>query len=317
MSRPCLLDCDMGSDVDDALCLALALASPELELVGITCVGRESRLRAQISARLLELAGRTKIPVYAGCRVPILGRGGFNWMGHEGEGILEPDDDPYFEDRHAVDAIEVLSRAHEGLEIVAVGPMTNLAVALARDPDLVSRVSRLTIMGGHLRRVEYGGQVLPYGVDYNLCSDPYASLSVLRAGFPTRLVTADVTLQTWLRDEDVAALEATGHPLHAAIARAVRLWTPIQRRLFGQAGCDMSGDNAAFLHDPLTWACACDESFCTFEDLEVETTIDERGVLRTLECSEVGDETFPMRCATGLDAPRVRSYYMERVLSLA
>ena len=76
MARRIVLDTDMASDVDDALSLALGLASPELELVAITHVGRESRLRAQVSRRLLELAGRGEIPVYAGCRVPVLGGDG-------------------------------------------------------------------------------------------------------------------------------------------------------------------------------------------------------------------------------------------------
>ena len=81
MKRAIVLDTDMGSDVDDALCLALALASPELEIVGITNVGREAHLRARVTRRLLELARRTEIPVFAGCRVPLLAGSGFNWFG--------------------------------------------------------------------------------------------------------------------------------------------------------------------------------------------------------------------------------------------
>jgi purine nucleosidase len=316
LSRPVLLDTDLGSDVDDALCLLLALASPELELVGVTCVGHESQRRAQITRRLLELAGRETIPVFAGCRVPIVGVGSLNWFGHEADGLLEPGEQPEVDPLHAVDAIERLSHQHAGLEIVAIGPMTNLAVALAKDPDLAGRVSRLTIMGGHLRRVEYGGHVFAPGVDYNLCSDPWASYAVLRSGIPTRLVTADVTLATSIREADVAAMERTGHPALAGVARSVRLWTPVMNRLFSAAGCDMSADNASFLHDPLTWACAYDESFCRFEELEIETRI-EQGVLRTFERDEPSDESFPMRCATAVDAERFRAHFMERVLSLA
>ena len=316
MSRPVILDTDLGSDVDDALCLSLALASPELEIVGITCVGRESRRRAQITRRLLELAGREEIPVYAGCSVPILGVGALNWFGHEGGGVLEPGEEPEFEALHAVDALEMLSRRHADLEVVAVGPMTNLAVTLAKDPGLAGRIRRLTIMGGHLRRVEYGGHLFAPGIDYNLCSDPHASYAVLRSGIPTRLVTADVTLRTCIRDADVSALERTGHPYLVAIARAVRLWTPVMNRLFGAIGCDTSADNASFLHDPLTYACAYDESFCSFADLEIETRIED-GVLRTLERSRPSDESFPMRCAVDVDAEAFRDHFMERVLSLA
>ncbi len=315
MKRAIVLDTDMASDVDDALCLALALASNELELVGITNVGRESVLRARVTARLLELAGRREIPVFAGCRVPLLAGSGFNWFGHEGEGILEPGAEPPLEKAHAVDALLELSRARPGLEIVAVGPLTNLAVALAKDPDFAARVGRLTVMGGHLREVSYRGRVFAPGVDYNLCSDPHASLLVLRSGIPTTLVSADVTLSTCLREADAARIERTGGALHAALARALRIWTPVQRRLFEPAGAPPA-DNAAFLHDPLALACVYDDSFCGFETLEIEPAI-EHGVFRTLVREAAGESTFPMRCATSVDADAFRAHFVERILLLA
>ncbi len=315
MTRAIVLDTDMASDVDDALCLALGLASPELEIVGITNVGREVVLRARVTRRLLELAARTEIPVFAGCREPLLAGQGFNWFGHEGEGILEPGSDPPLEKTHAVDALLELSRQRPGLEVVAVGPLTNLAVALAKDPDFASRIGRLTVMGGHLREVSYRGRVFPPGVDYNLCSDPHASLRVLRAGIPTTLISADVTLRTWLRDQDVARIERAGTELHAALARALRIWTPVQRRLF-DAKAAPAFDNAAFLHDPLTLACVYDESFCGFEQLEIEPVI-ENGVFRTLVCESATPATFPMRCATSVDPAAFRTHFVERLLSLS
>jgi purine nucleosidase len=311
MTRRLVLDTDMGSDIDDALCLALALAAPELDVLAVTCVGRESRLRAQIARRLLELAGREHIPVYAGCRVPLLGGAGYNWFGHEGHGILEPGVEPAIARAHAVDALLELSEREPGLEIAAVGPLTNLALALAKDPDFATRVSRLTIMGGHLREVSYRGRVFPFGVDYNLCSDPHASLVVLRSGVPIRLVTADVTLRSWLRETDVRELEKSGSPLNAALARATRLWTPVQRRLLDPEPTD-AFDNAAFLHDPLTLACLYDESFCGFESLEIEPAIAD-GVFRTIERAEPGPTTFPMRCATSVDAERFRTHFTQRI----
>lgn len=314
MSRAIVLDTDMGSDVDDALCLALALASPELEILGITNVGRESVLRARVTRRLLELAGRTEIPVFAGCRVPLLAGAGFNWFGHEGEGILEPGIEPPIADLHGVDALLEISRARPGLEIVAVGPLTNLAVALAKEPDFASRVGRLTVMGGHLREVSYRGRVFPHGVDYNLCSDPHASLVVLRSGIPTRLVSADVTLRTRLSEADVQRFEGAGTPLLAALARSVRIWTPVQRQLFDEKSA-AAVDNAAFLHDPLTLACVYDESFCGFEMLEIEPAI-EGGIFRTLVRATATPASLPMRCATSVDAERFRDHVVERVARL-
>ncbi len=314
MARRIVLDTDMASDVDDALCLALALASPELELVAITHVGRESRLRARVSRRLLELAGREEIPVYAGCRLPVLGGEGFNWFGHEGVGILEPEREPAIEEEHAVSALARLLRAHDDLELVAVGPLTNLAVSLMLDPDLVARIRGLTLMGGHVRRAEYGGHVFEPGIDYNLCADPHAAYVVLRSGIPTRLVTADVTLQTWLTLADLDRLEARGTPFHDTLAEAIRVWTPLQKRIFGSAGCDIKDDNVAFLHDPLALACVYDESFCTFEELEIEPALEGR-VLRTHERAGPTDATFRMRCATSVDAKGFRDYFMSRILA--
>jgi purine nucleosidase len=314
MARKLVLDTDIAGDIDDALCLALALASPELELLAVTTVGGESLLRARVARRILELAGREDVAVHAGCRVPLLGGDAFNWFGHEGHGLLESGTSPKVERAHGVDALLALSEQHPGLEIAAVGPLTNLAVALAKDPDFATRVGRLTVMGGHIRQVAYRGHVFPHGVDYNLCSDPHASLLVLRSGIPTRLVTADVTLQTWITEADVAALEAARRPLHAALARGVRDWTPVQRRLLDPPGAPPA-DNAAFLHDPLALACVYDESFCGFETLEIEPLIQD-GVFRTIERAEASEATFPMRCATSVDAARFRSHFMERVLRL-
>jgi inosine-uridine nucleoside N-ribohydrolase len=168
-------------------------------------------------------------------------------------------------------------------------------------------------MGGHIRHVEYGGHVFAPGVDYNLCSDPEASYLVLRSGIPIRLVTADVTLQTGLTEEDVVRIEAAGTDFHRALAAAVRIWTPVWRRQFGRAGCDVNGDRATFLHDPLTLAVLYDEALCTFETLEIEAAIED-GVFRTLERDGASDDTRPMLCATAVDAEAVRQSYVDRVV---
>src|SRR5262249_29166091 len=156
----------------------------------------------------------------------------------------------------------------------------------------------------------------PHGVDYNLCSDPAAAMATLTAGMPVRLVTADVTLRTWMTPDDVAALAASGSPFLDAVARAIGHWTPVMRRMFSGRGARMGDDNAAFLHDPLALACAYDESFCGFEDLHVETVVRD-GVLRTIRHSQPTPATRPMRCAITVDAPRFRAYLVERLLNLA
>ena len=142
MSRAIVLDTDMASDVDDALCLALALAAPELELLGITNVGRESALRARVDAEACSSSrGATEIPVYAGCRVPLLAGAGFNWFGHEGEGILEPGSRAAARERaRGRRAARALARGAPGSRSSRSDRSRTWRVALAKDPDFAARV---------------------------------------------------------------------------------------------------------------------------------------------------------------------------------
>lgn len=316
MPLPVLFDTDIGSDVDDALALGLILAAPEeLELIGVTTVARDVRLRARIAARLLGLAGREDVEVCAGEAVPLLRPPeSFGWWGHEERCFPEGPDAPV-SDEPAPARIVRAARETAGLEIVAVGPMTNVARALALDPGLPRRVAGLTVMGGHVRQVSVGRRICEPGIDYNLCSDPEASMAVLGAGFRTRLVTADVTLRTWLRGRDLEKLEAAG-PTARALAGQVRVWSPVQRSIFvDRLGGTLAEDNVAFLHDPLTVLSLFDESTLLFEDLCILPTI-ERQVFRTLEVDAALGLGAPMRAATGVDADGARDRIVERLLRL-
>jgi purine nucleosidase len=309
--RRIVLDTDIGSDVDDALCLALALASPEVELVAVTHVSGDTRLRARISRRLLDLAGRADVPVYAGRRTPLDGGERFVWFGTEGKGILDDRAATPLPDEDAVEALCRLFRADDDLELVAVGPLTNVAAALAADPSLARRIRQLTVMGGYIRGATYGGAEFPAGIDYNLCADPEASRRVLLAGIPTRLVPIDVTLQVWLESRDARALAASASALHRALAGALRHWTPIITTFLAGSGA-RALDTIAFLHDPLALACAHDESFCTFEDLPIEPRIAD-GVFRTVERDADGAGIPRLRCATAVDAARFVAHWRHRL----
>ncbi len=314
MPLPILFDTDIGSDVDDALALGVILASPgELELRAVTTVARDVHLRARIAARLLALAGRSDVDVCAGEAAPLLRpmETTFGWWGHEalcaGEAGAAISSEP------APERIVRAVRETPGLELVAVGPLTNVARALALDSDLPRRARGITIMGGHVRRVAIGERVCEPGIDYNLCSDREASVAVLGAGFRTTLVSADVTLQTWLREADLARLAAAG-PLARALAAQVRLWTPVQREIFVDTlGGTLAEDNAAFLHDPLTVLALVDERALGFEELRIVPTL-ERGVLRTLEVDPQLGIGAPMRVATRVDAAAARDQIVERLL---
>ena len=300
-TRKILFDTDIGTDVDDALALALVLAVPDqLDLVAVTTVAGDTAVRARIASRLLAAGGRADIEVCAGER-KALARSAFHWAGHEDRAIA-PGPDAIVSDEPAPERIVRAAREVEGLEIVALGPMTNLARALVLDPTLPERAEGLTLMGGHIRKVAAGRHEFAPGIDYNLCSDPEASALVLGAGFRTTLVTADVTLDTWLRVSELEAMRAAG-PLGERLADQVDLWTPVQRRIFTGMGAELAPDNVAFLHDPLTVLALFEPDALRFESLRVATTI-ERGVLRTREVDPALDLGLEMKVATGVDGPR-------------
>jgi purine nucleosidase len=312
--RRVLLDTDIGSDVDDALALAVALASPELVLVAVTVVGSGADTRARVAARLLGLAGRLDVEVCPGEQAPLLrDPARFGRFGHEGAGLAAGPDAPISREP-APERIVRAAREEPGLELVAVGPLTNLARALALDPELPRRVAGLHVMGGHVREVRIGAHVCPPGIDYNLCSDPEAAVAVLGAGFRTTLVTADVTLRTWLRASELARLAAAG-PLARALVPLVRLWEPVQRRIFTELGGDVASDNAAFLHDPLTVLALADPACLRFETLRIATCI-ESGVLRTHEVRDPAGPGAGMRVATDVDAGAAERAIVERLLRL-
>ena len=294
-----LVDTDAGSDVDDVLALGLVVASPELELVAVTTVGRHGAVRARVAAALLSLAGRRDVEVCVGAERPCLrDESRFNWFDHEEACVADAEPAPA-SDEPGDERIVRAARETPGLELVAIGPMTTVARALALDPELPKRVRGLTIMGGHIREVRIGQHLCAPGIDYNLCADPEASVAVLGAGFRTTLVPADVTLRTWLRDADVQRLDGGG-ALARELARQVRIWRPVQHRIFPAIGGDLAPDNAAFLHDPLTVLALVDEAPYTFEELSIVPTIED-GVLRTREVEASLGIGTPMRVATDVD----------------
>ena len=315
MARPVLLDTDIGSDVDDALALGLILGAPEdLELVAVTTVGRGGPVRARVAAGLLGLAGRGDVEICIGATRPVLRADNrFTWFDHEERCVVDAaaakvGDEP------APERIVRAARETDGLEVLMIGPLTNLARALALDPDLPRRVAGIIVMGGHIREVRIGDHVCGPGIDYNLCADPEATVAVLGAGFRTTLVTADVTLSTWLRDADLERLAGAG-PLARALADQVRIWTPVQHKIFTGLGGTLEPDNAAFLHDPLTVLSLIDDRPLRFERLRVVATIEE-GLLRTFEVDAASGLGAEMRVATGVDSHAAERMIVERLVSL-
>ena len=142
MTTRVILDTDFGTVVDDCLALALVLGSPELRLEGVTCVYGDVALRGRMVAKLLLLAGRDDVPVLLGAGRPLLGLRPIHWPGHEGIGLLEPNDDlPPPAPEHAVDFLVRTIMANPGqIHLLAIGPLTNVALAFARELRLAGQL---------------------------------------------------------------------------------------------------------------------------------------------------------------------------------
>jgi purine nucleosidase len=285
---PTVLDTDMGTDVDDALALISVLGSHTLRLVGITTVYVDAPLRAAITSRLLDLAS-VDVPVWAGESrplrpIPSRATAG-TWEWHEGRGILydeiTPEEREHLDGQRAalrsyqpapagtpsgVDELVRLAREHPGLLVICIGPLTNVATAMQRDPDFAGRIGRLVVLGGF---------VTPSGqeprVEHNFCSDVGAAEVIFRSATPLTLLTADVTQFSFVDHERLAGLRALQTPLARTMDTLISIYFERKGRMH------------TYMHDPLTVAIAgdpalasCDETLVHLDLVDGKTRLDPR-----------------------------------------
>jgi inosine-uridine nucleoside N-ribohydrolase len=198
-----LLDCDPGHD--DAIAILLALASPEVELLGITTVaGNQTLEKTTANAiRILEFAGRTEIPVAAGSHRPLLREPFVAKYVHGETGLDGPELPPAQGSPVGEHGVDFLGRHADGATLVAVGPLTNVALMLARHPD--ARPARIVLMGGSIGV----GNVTP-AAEFNIWADPEAAARVLASGLDVTMVGLDVTHQALMTRADADRLGETG-----------------------------------------------------------------------------------------------------------
>lgn len=249
MPIPLYLDTDPG--IDDALALAYLLNSPEIEVVGIGTVSGniDAITGARNALDLLHIAGHPEIPVAVGAYDPLAGsyRGGAPHV-HGNNGIggvtLEPSSlDPIPES--AAEMILALSHQYCGsLRILAIGPLTNLAVALELDRTLPERIDDVVIMGGAV----HGGNVTAVS-EANIHNDPEAAAVVFAAPWHITLAPLDVTMQHTLGEAERVELGAAPSPMLRSIADMLDYYLDFYLGVFGERRCA--------LHDPLAAALAC------------------------------------------------------------
>lgn len=267
MARKIIIDTDPGQD--DAVAILLALASPEeLEVLGIVAVAGNVPLElTERNARIVcELAGMTETPVFAGCAAP-LGRElvtaehVHGKTGLDGPQLPEPCMELHEED--GVDFIIRSLREHpaKSVTLCPLGPLTNIATAFQRAPDVVSRVQEIVMMGGAYFEV---GNITP-AAEFNIYVDPQAAEIVFKSGAPITVMPLDVTHRALTTRPRVEAFRALG----TEVGRMVAEWTDF----FERFDKEKYGSEGAPLHDPCVIAYLLAPHFFTgrFVNVEIET----------------------------------------------
>ena len=253
--RTILIDTDTASD--DAVALIMALRHPGVRVAGITVVSGNVALPQAVRNALytVELCGKTDVPVFAGAGKPLLrdlshaewfhGADGFGNQNYPHASIRA-------QSQHGVDAILSIVRANPGLTLVTLGPLTNVALAVSRDPGIAKLIDRCVIMGGN---PACEGNVTP-AAEYNIWCDPAAARIVVRSGMPIELVGWQLCRgEANLNEANIAAVRALDTKLaHFAI--------DINRTAM-EANRIQSGEMGIALPDPVAMAIALDPSVCT------------------------------------------------------
>jgi pyrimidine-specific ribonucleoside hydrolase len=220
--RPIVLDVDPG--IDDAIAILLAVRSPELDVRAVTVVfgNVELDLGATNALKILELAGRTDIPVARGAEAPLVAEPitAKNVHGENGLGnVVLPEPAAKLYPGSALRLIaETLSASREPVTLVPVGPLTNIALFLKAYPELRPKIREIVSMGGTAAAV---GTVKPM-VSFNILNDPEAAAIVYRSGLPVTMVGLDVTLQTVLTPEHAGRLAGNQAPVARFVDAVVR-----------------------------------------------------------------------------------------------
>jgi purine nucleosidase len=248
MTRKIIIDTDPGQD--DAVALLLALASPEdFDVLGIVAVAGNVSLaqNARNALKVVELSGRTDVPVHAGCERPmrrhlVTAEHVHGDTGLNGPGLPEPR--IKLRKQHGVDFIIDTILTHEPgtVTLCTLGPLTNIAMALVKAPEIASRIKELVMMGGAYFEV---GNITP-AAEFNIYVDPEAADVVLRSGIPIVMIPLDVTHMVLTTHERLEKIDAIGNKAGRAVAQMLAFSERFDLQKYGTKG--------APLHDPCVLA---------------------------------------------------------------
>ena len=248
MATPIIIDCDPG--IDDSVSILLALASPEVEVLGISVVCGNIPLERTIdnALKVCELAGRPDIAVYGGAARPLIREPLYGeFSGETGLGSVNlPTSSHKVEAQHAVDFLvsRLLAAAKSGQRITLCtqGPLTNVALALRHTPAIANGIERIVMMGGAYR--ESGNRTM--AAEFNILADPHAAHIVLSSAVPIVALPLDATFQAIATPERVARIRSIGNPVSGIVADLLTFWDRKDVARYGSLGGP--------LHDPLVIA---------------------------------------------------------------
>jgi purine nucleosidase len=260
-----IIDTDPG--VDDALTILLALASPEIQLEALTItqgnVTVENGTRNALA--VLEFLNAQHVPVAQGCSLPMVGPLLASDLVHGASGLgnatlPEPKTKPV--SHHAIDYLIERFLAEPGeISLFAIGPLTNVALAIRKEPRLTEAIKEIVIMGGAIRE---GGNITPQA-EFNIYADPLAAHVVFHSGIPITLIPLDVTHKCILYAEQVKQLNAQESPISQFVDDATSTYIEFTHKNSGVDGCA--------LHDPLTLGTVIAPDLFTFEEHFVDVDI--------------------------------------------
>ena len=253
MTTPILLDCDPGHD--DAIALLLALGSDELELRGVTTVaGNQTLAKTTANAiRVLELAGQGDIPVAAGADRPLVREPRVAADVHGETGLDGPDLPPPQAEPSPQHAVDFLAERVEGTTLVATGPLTNVALLLARHPE--TKPERIVLMGGAIAE----GNVTP-AAEFNIWADPEAAHRVFTSKIEVTMVGLDVTHKALVSSAEAEKLRAAGR-IGEVVAELLDFYGGFHRSTYGWDGSP--------IHDAVAVAHVIDPTLLEVEHVNV------------------------------------------------
>ena len=255
-----LLDTDIGSDIDDAVCLAYLLAQPDCELLGITTVTGQAAERAMMASALCKVAGK-EVPIFAGVDDPLL-VAQKQTEAPQAAALSKWDHDAEFPRGQAVEFLRTTIRENPGeVILLTIGPLTNAGLLFAVDPEVASLVKGLVMMCGVFGEPAEGRKPL----EWNAIGDPHATAIVYRAGAPLhRSIGLDVTRQVTMKADDVR--ERFTCDLLRPVLDFAEVW------FAGKAG-------AITFHDPLAATTIFRDDICSFERGTVEIELGDAQLL--------------------------------------